>query len=134
MCSGRKPDESETASVTDQCPPPKPACEPGVVQVASHAEGNFFGRDIDFYGIGTTESGKSVWFVRNPTTTARNIEIIDVGRDWSTTFTIPAHTDVYVMSGLGNVAHRGYSSFLSSGAKSLIGLRYASGTPYEKCQ
>ena len=105
-CTASKPATSETDSIKDQCPPQTNACSPGIVGSSPTGAGSASGDKVSLLSEGMTDKTvKSAWRIRNANTTARRIEMRSLSQGWSFNFVAPAHTDVYVLSGVGRVTH-----------------------------
>jgi len=135
QCTGTKPVTSETAAVTDQCPPPKPACEAGIVNVATNPSMPFAGYlGFNLTAIGITSTNQTVWRVRNSTTNTYRLVFGPSSGGWSTTTTIPGKTDIDFISGAtGAVNHKIDTFNQSNGSSYMSTSRFPSSTPYTQC-
>lgn len=131
-----KPETSQTAAVLDQCPPPKPACAPGVVSIEPRSDRTYYGGDgILVSPAGVGPNGKGVWVISNTREETRKIGFHNLSESWHITFTAPSYSDIYVMSDLGPELHRMdvYYTFRDDVQRSNVSAK-ASTTPWTGCE
>ena len=135
MCSGTKPATSQTDSVMDQCPPPKPACQVGFLEMEETPDKSYHSGDgVIFAGIGQAKNGKSVWRVRNTRSYDYDIVVYNISKSWTFSINVPAYTDVYLMSDVGQEYHRMDVMSKTTGRASRTETDKPYATPYEKCE
>ena len=127
MCSGTKPEMSETAAITDQCPPPPPTCQPGIVSVIPDPNlgaqgGSNNGYFIEPLGM-TAETKRSVWMIGNYGNTTNRVRLSSYGPNpFRIDANIPPKTKVIFYSTDGAVDHSfiaytQYNGIITTGAK-----------------
>lgn len=82
----------------------------------------------------TRESNLSAWRVRNANTTGRRVLLESGSGGWTLEFTAPAHSDVYVVSGVGRTSHR--LTAYASGSSTVTGVesKTANNSPFNDCR
>ena len=99
MCAGARPETSQIDAVLDQCPPPAPICEPGIIKsltglhLAPEGHNGFSVTSLGY----TEETNSSAWLVKNTTNSARDANFRSGG--WSFDFVSPPKSQIYIYTG-----------------------------------
>ena len=100
MCVGTRPETSQIDAVLDQCPPPNPVCEQGIIKSLTGLNLAYEGHNgFSLTSLGyTEEAGSSAWLVKNTTDNARDANF--KSGTWSFDFVSPPKSEIYIYTGV----------------------------------